>query len=82
MAVVPNYGFLPQPDQLQFTQWASVAVEQLSDYGLPQPPNDDAMWQTWATNFCNGSMPGTQAPDPQGFSSWADWAHALIGTLA
>jgi hypothetical protein len=78
---VPNYGGLASPVGLQFVEWAAVAVEQLSSYGLPSA-SSDLEWQAWATNFSNGTLPGSQVPDPYGFSTWQDWAHALIGTLA
>ena len=78
----PNYGFLPAPDQLQFTEWASIAAEQLAAYGVPTPSSDEATWQIWAANFVNVTLPGTQVADPYGFSTWQDWAHAVVGTLA
>lgn len=78
----PNYAFLPAPDQLQFTVWASIAAEQLAAYGVPAPPLDESMWQLWAANFVNGTVPGTQVADPYGFSTWQAWGQALVGTLS
>ena len=81
MSSGPNYAFLPSPDQLQFTAWASIAAEQLAAYGVPTP-SDESTWQQWAANLVNGTVPGTQAPEPYGFSTWQDWAHALLGTIS
>jgi hypothetical protein len=78
---LPNFVSLPTPDMLKFNEWAQIAVEQLVDYGLPNPP-DESMWQSWATSFTDGTMPGYPAPSPIGFSCWQDWAHAVIGTIS
>ena len=74
-----NLGTLPQPDALKFTEWASVVTEQLSGYGVPNPP-DEILWRDWACSFSDAGIPGLGL-DPYGFGSWQDWASALIGTL-
>ena len=77
----PNFVSLPTPDGLKFTEWAQIAVEQFSQYGLHVAP-DEATWQTWAASFTDGTMPGCPAPSPVGFNDWQSWASALIGTIA
>jgi len=77
----PNFAGLPTPHGLKFSEWAQIAVEQFAQYGLHNAPEESA-WQQWAASFVDGTMPGYPAPSPVGFSSWQDWASALIGTIA
>jgi hypothetical protein len=81
VSATPNFVSLPTPDGLKFTEWAQIAVEQLASYGLQNAPEEVA-WQTWAASFIDGTMPGSPAPSPSGFSSWQEWAYALIGTIS
>lgn len=77
-----NFAGLPDPYGLKFHSWASIAVEHLAEYGVGTPPEDENLWSIWAADLINGTIPGSPPPSPYGFSSWQEWASALIGTLS
>lgn len=76
----PNYATLPDPNTLQFVDWAAITAEQLASFGVSSPTTE-ADWRTWAFGLLNSGLPGAPVPNPDGFANWQSWASSLIGTL-
>lgn len=76
----PTLTDLPDPNTLQFSAWASIAAEQLAEYGVPTPPVDEATWTEWAAAVCGSIVEGAPLPEPHGFITWRDWAAAVLAS--
>ncbi len=71
---------LPDPNTLQFTEWAAVAAEQLASFDVPSPPAREADWPEWAARVCGSTVEGSPLPEPYGFKTWRDWAAAVLAS--
>lgn len=60
--------------------WPLWAAQLLIDYptsNIPVPP-DEAGWSEWAERLQAVNTQLSDAPRPEAFSDWRDWAMALI----
>jgi len=76
-----NTSFLPSPEGLKFSEWGAVVAEQLAQYGISAPYNEDS-WKTWVCAlFYVPDLAAMNIPSADGFESWSDWAERFIGAV-
>ena len=63
---------IPQPQGLQFTEWAALVAEQLATFAVPAP-TDEKLWREWVEQLLQEPQLGF-TPLPTGHSTWIDWA--------
>ena len=72
---------LADPYTTPWSIWSADVTEQLASYNAPSP-GDEGSWKFWAASVC--SLPEVAALgliDPEPYSSWRDWAAALVFTV-
>lgn len=71
----------PNPLTVTFAQWAGYLSEQLAQYNVPSPVNED-LWKTWAQALCSTpEIVERGLPSPQGFDDWRLWACQALNAL-
>jgi hypothetical protein len=79
--VIAATAHLPEPQGLEFTQWGSVVAEQLAQYGVAMPYNNDS-WKTWVCAlFYVPELVSMNIPSADQFDNWQDWADQFIGSV-
>lgn len=79
--MIAGAAFLPEPSGLTFSQWGAVVAEQLSQYGVSAPYNDDS-WKTWVCAlFYVPELVAMNIPSAEGFDTWEPWAEQFIGSV-
>lgn len=79
--MIAGVSFLPEPSGLTFSQWGTVVAEQLAQYGVAAPYNDDS-WKTWACAlFYVPELVALNIPTPEGFDNWETWAVQFLGAV-
>jgi hypothetical protein len=72
---------LPEPFGLKFTEWGAIVAEQLAQYGISAPSNDDS-WKTWVCAlFYVPELASMNIPGGDGFDDWSLWAQQFIGAV-
>jgi len=74
-------SFLPEPKGLDFVLWGSIVAEQLAQYGVGVPYNEDS-WKTWVCAlFYVPELVAMNIPSADNFDSWEPWADQFIGSV-
>ena len=72
---------VPEPFGLKFSEWGALVAEQLAQYGVSAPINDDS-WKTWVCAlFYVPELVSMNIPSGDGFDDWSDWAQQFIGAV-
>lgn len=72
---------VPEPFGLKFSEWGALAAEQLAQYGVSAPINDDS-WKTWVCAlFYVPELVSMNIPSGDGFEDWSQWAQQFIGAV-
>ena len=73
--------YVPEPYGLKFTDWGAIVAEQLADYGIAAPINEES-WKTWVSAlFEVPQLVSMSIPRTDGFENWSDWAEQFIGAV-
>lgn len=76
-----NLNYLPEPEGLKFTEWGALVAEQLAQYGVAAPLDDDG-WRTWVCAlFYVQELESKNIPGADGFDDWRGWAQQFIGSV-
>lgn len=79
--MIKNTNFLPLPEGLKFSEWGALVAEQLAQYGVSAPYNEDS-WKTWVCAlFYVPELAAMNIPGADGFENWSDWAQQFIGAV-
>jgi len=79
--MITGTAFLPEPAGLTFQQWGAVVAEQLAQYGVLPPYNNDS-WKTWVCAlFYVPELVAMSIPSAEGFDDWTPWAEQFIGAV-
>lgn len=74
-------AYFPEPYGLKFTDWGALVAEQLAEYGIAAPINEDS-WKTWVSAlFEVPQLVSMNIPQADGFDDWAGWANQFIGSV-
>ena len=72
---------VPEPFGLKFSEWGALVAEQLAQYGVSAPINDDS-WKTWVCAlFYVPELVSMNIPGGDGFDDWSQWAQQFIGAV-
>lgn len=76
----PAYN-IPQPEGLTFPEWGARVAEQLAQYGVLAPLEDED-WKGWVCAlFYVQPLNTANIPEPGTFTTWQDWTHRFIDCL-
>jgi len=79
--MIASTAFLPEPQGSEFVQWGAIVAEQLAQYGVATPYNEDS-WKTWVCAlFYVPELVAMNIPSAEGFERWQDWAEQFIGAV-
>lgn len=75
------FNYLPDPGGLKFMEWGAIVAEQLAQYGVSAPLDEDG-WKTWVCAlFYVQELVSKNIPSADGFDDWRDWAEQFIGSV-
>lgn len=67
--------FVVSPHGVEAQRWANEMALSLSAYGTVPRLTDPTKWKIWANNVISlPALAAVQAPRPEQFSTWRDWA--------
>ncbi len=79
--MIPATSLLPEPGNLSFMQWGAIAAEQLAQYGVATPYNEES-WKTWVCAlFYVPELVSMNIPSADQFEDWKNWANQFIGAV-
>lgn len=79
--MIKNAAFIPNPEGLKFTDWGALVAEQLAEFGISSPYNEDS-WKTWVCAlFYVPELVEMNIPTADGFETWQEWANQFIGSV-
>lgn len=71
----------PNPLSVSFRTWSGYLSEQLAQYNVPSPVNED-LWKTWALAlYSTPEIFERGLPNPQMFVDWRSWACQALHAL-
>jgi hypothetical protein len=71
----------PNPRVTSYRQWAGYLSEQLAQYNVPSPGNED-LWKSWAQAlYSTPEIAERGLPSPQMFADWRSWACQALNAL-
>lgn len=74
-------AYFPEPGGLKFSAWGAIVAEQLAQYGISAPYNDDS-WRTWVSALHEvPDLVAMNIPRTDGFDEWSEWAKQFIGSV-
>lgn len=74
-------SYLPEPEGLKFTDWGAIVAEQLAQYGVSAPLDEEG-WKTWVSAlFYTQDLVSKNIPSADGFDDWRSWAQQFIGAV-
>lgn len=73
--------YLPEAYGLKFGEWGGIVAEQLAQYGISAPMNDET-WKTWVSALHEvPELVAMNIPRADGFEDWSEWAERFIGAV-
>lgn len=70
---------VPNPHSTPFYRWANFLLDALVSYNVPNPPEEEALWQPWALDvFAIPEIAELGVGDPRRFGSWQDWGLTFL----
>jgi hypothetical protein len=71
----------PDPTGMTFTQWGAIVAEQLAEFGVSAPMDEEG-WKTWVCAlFYVPELVAANMPTPDGLDGWQEWAQRFIGSV-
>jgi hypothetical protein len=73
--------FVPQTQNMKWSEWAAAFVGYNPSLYLPQPP-DEELWGVWGNEIAIvPSLVAYTVPRTTDYKDWQSWAEALTGAL-